>query len=405
MIRERQIQSLTFTAGGQQVVDLPRDAVYHMLQLSCMGGVVSSTQAAMTGTGGTFDAAFPFSLMKQIRVQRNGSDTVFQGSGAQLAKEHFYLNRAAPFARIYTVSSNVETLRTATVRGITVPANSDGINANGGGFSIPTSAGNTVSVYFDFQVELWFQLGPEDAYFASLVDARPLATFQLEVQWAALNQVEIPGTGETLAISATVSVLSYDQDNLAINQPFGTFKRSSQSYANFAYNTSNQQILLPRGNFYQGIVLSTRAYKASSSVIAAPENAVLGNILNRINTNYQLRQTSFQQLQAKNMADYGGRAQPFSTAQGMPQGWAYLYYPVAGDKASELVPTFTMDTFDLLLAVNADTAAQNGATTGATLPIIDLLIEEVIPGVSVSKSAPQGAMAGSIARTSAKPYG
>ncbi len=404
MIRERQIQSLTYAAGQQQTVDLPRDAVYHMIQLQCLAGSIQSTQGAM-GTGGTLEAAFPFSLIEELRVIRNGSDVVFQGSGAQLAKEHYYLNTTAPFARLYTVAGNVETLRTATVRGVTVPANSDGICANGGGFSIPNAPNSSATVLFDFQVELWFQLGPEDAYYTTLVDARPLATFQLQVRYAATNTLVIPGTAETVAIEANFSVLSYDQDNLAINQPFGTFKRSGQTYANLAYGSGNQQILLPRGNFYQGVILSTRAYKASSAVFPQPENNVLNQILNRINTNYQLRQTTFQSLQAKNMSDFGGRSSPYQTAQGMPQGWAYLYYPVAGDKAAELIPTFTMDTFDLLLTTAALGASQNGATTVATLPVIDLLIEEVIPGVSVSKNAPQGAMAGSIARTSAKPYG
>ncbi len=404
MLRERQIQSLVYTAGQQQTVDLPRDAVYHMIQLQCLAGEVVSTQAAM-GTGGTFDAAFPFSLIEELRVIRNGSDVVFQGSGRQLAAEHYYLNTTAPFARLYTVNANVETLRTATVRGVTIPANSDGIMARGGGFTIPNAPASTATVYFDMQVELWFQLGPEDAYFTTLVDARPLATFQLQVRWSATNQVVIPGTGETVAISANFAVMSYDQDNLAINQPFGTFKRSSLTFANLAYGSNQQQILLPRGNFYQGIQIETRAYKASSTVIPAPENAVLGTILNRINTNYQLRQTSFQALQGKNLSDYGGRSSPYQTAQGMPQGSAYLYFPVAGDKAAELIPTFTFDQFDLLLNVQAAGSAQNGATTGATNPIIDLLLEEVIPGVSVSKAAPQGAMAGSIARTSAKPYG
>lgn len=404
MIRERQIQSLVYTAGGQQVVDLPRDAVYHMLQIGCFAGQVVSTQGAM-GTGGTFESQFPFSLIESLRVIRNGSDVVFQGSGAQLAKEHYYLNTAAPMARLYTSAANVETLRTATVRGVTIPANADGICANGGGFTIPNAPASTATVLFDMQVELWFQLGPEDAYFSSLVDARPLATFQLEVRWAATNQLVIPGTAETIAITANFTVMSYDQDNLAINQPFGTFKRSALSFANLAYGSSNQQILLPRGNFYQGIIIGTRAFKAASTVIPAPENSVIGNFQNRINTNYQLRQTSFEQLQAKNMADYGSRSQPYQTARGMPQGYAYLYYPVAGDKASELVPTFTMDQFDLLLNIDAIGSSENGVTTPATLPVIDLLIEEVIPGVSVSKNAPQGAMAGSIARTSAKPYG
>ena len=403
MLRERQIQSLTYTAGQQQTVDLPRDAVYHMIQLQCLAGAVASTQAAM-GTGGTFDAAFPFSLIEEVRVIRNGSDVVFQGSGRQLAAEHYYLNTTAPFARLYTSSSNVETLRTATVRGVTVPANSDGIMARGGGFTIPNAPASSTTVLFDMQVELWFQLGPEDAYYSSLLDARPLATFQLQVRWSATNQVIIPGTGETVAITANFSVMSYDQDNLAINQPFGTFKRSSLTFANLAYGSNQQQILLPRGNFYQGILIETRAYKSASTVIPAPENGVLGTILNRINTNYQLRQTNFAALQAKNLSDYGGRSAPWATT-GMPQGSAFLYYPVAGDKAAELIPTFTFDQFDLLLNVNAIGSAQNGATTGATLPIIDLLLEEVIPGVSVSKAAPQGAMAGSIARTSAKPYG
>lgn len=404
MLRERQIQSLTYSAGQQQTVDLPRDAVYHMIQLQCLAGTVVSTQAAM-GTGGTFESSFPFSLIEELRIIRNGSDVVFQGSGRQLAKEHYYLNTTAPFARLYTAASNVETLRTATVRGVTVPANADGIAANGGGFTIPDAPASSATVLFDLQVELWFQIGPENAYFTTLLDARPLATFQLQVRWSATNQVVIPGTGETVAIVANFSVMSYDQDNLAINQPFGTFKRSALTYANFAYGSSQQQIVLPRGNFYQGIQIGTRAYKASSTVIPGAENAVLSNIVNRINTNYQLRQSTFQQLQAKNVSDYGGRSSPFQTAQGMPQGFAYLYYPVAGDLAAELIPTFTFDTFDLLINTQAIGSAQNGVTTVATLPVIDLLIEEVIPGVSVSKNAPQGAMAGSIARTSAKPYG
>ena len=62
------------------------------------------------------------------------------------------------------------------------------------------------------------------------------------------------------------------------------------------------------------------------------------------------------------------------------------------------------DVFDILITTQAIGSATNGVTTGATLPIIDILTQEVIPGVSVGAGAPQGAQNGSIGKTSAKPY-
>lgn len=105
------------------------------------------------------------------------------------------------------------------------------------------------------------------------------------------------------------------------------------------------------------------------------------------------------------MGDYGGRAQPWSTAGGHPQGFAYLYYAVAGQRAKEMVPTYAMDQFDLRLTLNAIGSAENGVTTAATLPTIDLLLQEMIPGVDVGGAAPRGAQAGSIGRTRSGSYG
>lgn len=405
MIRERQVQSTAYASGQTVLVDLPRDSVYHWISLSISGGTWTSVQGA-SGTGPTLEDSFPFSLMRNLRLIRNGSDVVWQGSGAQLAKEHYYLNRSAPFARLYTTTSNVETLRTVSSRGVTIPANADGIASNVGGFSVPAAPSSTAVLQFDMQVDLWLQLGVEDGYVTTLLDARPLATFQLEVTWSTSAQVGIPGVANTSdTISATLSVLSIDQDNVDSDQPFGTFKRSSQQYSNLPYNSSNNQIILPRGNYFHGIIMQTQAYKAASTLIPLAENAVLGLVENRINTNFSLRKFTFAQEQGRNVSDYGGRAQPFAVAGGMPQGWAYLYYPVAGQKMSELVPTYVMDMFDLQIATQPSASAQNGATTGSTNPIINLMYQEVIPGVSVSSSAPRGAMAGSKGRTSAKPYG
>ena len=49
-------------------------------------------------------------------------------------------------------------------------------------------------------------------------------------------------------------------------------------------------------------------------------------------------------------------------------------------------------------------SATNGVTIVSTNPVIDILTQEVIPGVSVGAQAPQGVQNGSIASTSAKPY-
>src|SRR5574337_1195997 len=150
-IRERQLNSVAYSSGNVTLVDIPRDAVYHWFSLACYGGTFSTVQGA-AGTGPFLVPGFPFTLIKSLRLLRNGSDVVFQGSGEQLALEHYYLNKACPMATLYTTYANVETLVTATVRGITVPANSEGIGPMGGGFKGPDAANSTGVLSFDFQM-------------------------------------------------------------------------------------------------------------------------------------------------------------------------------------------------------------------------------------------------------------
>lgn len=405
MFRERQLASVDFAAGQTKRARLPNDAVYHQLQFAIYQGTITGTFG--TGpTGPVLDSRFPFSLIRDMRIIRNGSDVVWQGSGAQLQHEHYMLNNSAPLARLYTTSSNVETLLTATSRGITIPGNSNGIMANVVQFVGASAVSSTAVTNFDMQMEMWFQI-PVDGRSATntLVDSRKLSTFDLEITWADLSSIIIPGTNNTAnAISCVLQVLSIDQDNVDVNENFGTFKRSSFQYSSFPYNSSNQQIQLARGNFWLGMLLETRAYKANSTIIPQADNGILGSIQNRLNTNFQLRVVDFPQLQAKNIGDNGGRASPYCVAGAGPQGRAAIQYTAALDNPGEMIATYVTDVFDLLLAFKAISAAQNGVTTNATLPILDILTQEVIPGVTVSASAPQGAANGSIGRTSAKPY-
>lgn len=413
MIRERVIQSFTYTAGASQVLDLPRDAVYHILQLEC-SGYVTNVQGA-SGTGCTFTDDFPFSILKNVRLIRNGSDVVYQSSGSLLAREHYYLNETWPHARIYTLSNSVETLLLSTVntKGITVPANSEGIGITQALFFSSDGANTTKTVNFDFQVDMYLQMGPTDLYYGTLVDARRLATFQLVLDYANVTDVVAPGTANTNTITASGRVLSYDQDNLATDIDFGTFKRSQLSFANIPYGSSNFQILLPRGNYFHGIVLDTLK-QGGSYPFLVHENAVLSSFINRINSNFQLRNINWEDLQRKNQAD-GCANSAYTGSRGCPNGAAYLYYPVAGDRGSELVPTHVMDQFDLQVSTASGTTVagpsnpqitgpENGTTTGSTNPTINLLLEEVIPGVSLGERYPTAAQAGSKRATSAKPY-
>lgn len=404
-IRERSLSTAAYVSGGTTLVQLPRDAVYHSLQLSIMGGSFSTVQGT-AGTGPILVPGFPWTLMRSIRVIRNGSDVVFQASGEQLAKESFYLNTQHPFARLYTSAANVETLITSSTRGVTIPANAEGIGANGGGFKAPDAPVGTGVLNFDAQVDLMFQLGVEDGYYSTLVDARSLSSYDLEIVWAAESaQIATAGTANTSNAAAfNLQVLSLDQDNLDVENSFGTFKRSTNQISSYAYGSSNNQLQLPRGNFFYGIQVGTKAYKAGSATVAIAENNVIDGLLNRINTNFTLRNTTYRQLQHKNMSDYGGRSQAFVTAQGGPQGYAQLGFTSAGNKMSEMIPTFAMDMFDLQISLQAQAAATNGATSNNTNGVIELLYEEVIPGVSVGDSSPRGASSGSIGRVSAKPY-
>lgn len=406
MFRERQLATIPYAAGQVSRARLPNDAVYHQLQFAIGDGAVVSTFT--TGPSGpVFESNFPFSLIRDMRIIRNGSDVVWQGSGAQLAKEHYYLNNTFAKARLYNTAANVETLLTGTSRGVAIPANSAGIGSNLLQFVGSSSASTTItSCQFELQMEMWFQLNLDgNAATNTLVDSRKLATFDVEVTWADVSSVIIPGTNNTLnVISCNLQVLSIDQDNVSVNENFGTFKRSAFQYTSFSYNSSNQQIQLSRGNFWYGMLFQTRAYKAASAVIPQPENNVLGTIQNRLNTNYQLKVVNFDQLQAKNISDNGGRFQLYDVARGQPQGWGAIQYTATMDNPGELIATYVTDVFDLLLQFQAIGSATNGITTPATNPILDILTQEVIPGVTVSASAPQGAQNGSIGSTSAKPY-
>lgn len=419
MIRERNIQSFTYTAGTTQVLDLPRDAVYHIIQISCVGNFAN--QQPTTGTQVCFDDCFPFTLLKNIRLIRNGSDVVFQSNGCLIAREHYYLNETYPHARLYTEASSIETLllsSTAGVlggKGVTVPANDEGIGMTQVAFCSPSSgSAATNNINFDFQVDLYLQMGPSDYYFGSLVDARRLATFQLVLDYANVADVSVPGSGNVNTITATGRVLSYDQDNVATDVDYGTFKRSMLSISNLTYGSTNQQVLLTRGNYYHGVILDTLAQKAASTTVLFHENAVFTTIVNRINTNFQLRNINWEDLQRKNQAD-GCCNNAYTGSRGLPNGCGYFYYPVTGDRASELVPSHAFDQWDLLVNIaSATTLAsginsgvngpENGATTSSTNPTINILLEEVIPGVSMGDSYPTAAQAGSRRATSAKPY-
>lgn len=403
MIRERNIQSATYSAGQSQVLDLPRDAVYHIISMEFTGSI-----AVVSGTGAILDDCFPFSILKNVRLIRNGSDVVFQGSGCLLAKEHYYLNETFPHARLYTLASNVETLLLSNAalalggKGVTVPANDEGIGMTQVQFAVATGSTTTVTVNFDFQVDLYLQLGPSDIYYGSLVDARRLAAYQLIIDYANVSDVSIAQTTAP-TITATGRIMSYDQDNLDVNIDFGTFKRSTLSITNLTYGSANQQVLLPRGNYFQGVILDTLAQKAASTTVLSHENAVISVLINRINSNFQLRNVNWEDLQRKNQAD-GCANNAWTGSRGMPNGSAYLYFPACGDRGSELVPTHVMDQFDFQLSLQALSAAENGATTASTNPTINMLLEEVIPGVSLGESYPTAAQAGSKRATSAKPY-
>jgi len=404
-IRERQLVTLSYSSGGTSRQQLPRDAVYHLLRFSCVAGSFATTQGS-SGTGPSLVPGFPFTLIRQIRVIRNGSDIVFSMSGDQMALAHYYSNNSHPFARLYTVSSNVETLRTATVRGLTLPANPQGIGSRQGLFTVPDAASSVGTVNFDFQVDALFQVGVSDDYFSTLLDARPLSDYVVEIDWATeAAQIAAAGTANTSsAASFSLQVLSVDQDNVKDGIPYGTYKRSQMSISNFAYSSQNNQVLLPRGNLLFAIQMMTRAFKTGSTVNPLPENSCLSSVELRVNTNFSLKKLNYDQIQKNNMADNGGRQSAWDFAGGLPQGSAYLSLHNATESLREALPTYAFDQLDMQLATQAIGSSSNGATTSSTNPVLDFLIHEVIPGVSVASDAPQGAQAGSISRTNVQ-YG
>lgn len=427
MIRERRIASPQYSQGQVISVELPKDAVYHQIQVELDGNISLAYPVGGVGAGATqsrFAQGFPFNLMSRLRLIRNGSDVVWQGSGKQLAKEALYLNGVHPFARMWVDPSSAlgtaNSLLLQTINGIVVPSNPEGIGANAAAFQDASVAGQAVAttnvIAFRMMVEMWLQLGVEDNYFTTLVDARPLASYTLEITWESMANIVSPGgqPGFPAVVTPTVScsVQSYDQDNLSLGIAFGTFKRASFQPPGLSYSSSQIQALLPRGNLYYGVLFEALGYKSAGGsfgatpTIAEPGNDIIGEIQNRINSNYQLRDVYFRDLQAKNRNDNRVPTNPYDPWAAAPFGWAMFFYPCTGDSIKELVATYTMDQFDLLLqiAAQAGVATSDGFTYQAgTTPIVNLLTQEVIPGKSVSPSGARGSFAGSISATSAKP--
>lgn len=406
MFRQRQLGSIPYTAGQISRLRLPNDAVYHQIQFAVNNGSLVTTTTNGTNTGCALAPDFPATLIRSARIIRNGGDIVWQGSGAQLFKEHMYLNNTPPMARIYTTTSQVDTLRTATVCGITIPANSHGIAVNAAQFLTNVSASaSTFTTNFDFQCEMWFQLPLEGkAAVNTLVDARKLATFDLEITWCDLNEIAVPGTASSVtSATCNLNVLSSDQDAVSLDNDFGTFKRTGFEYSQFSVGSNSQQIVLTRGNLYLGMIMSTRKFVDSgSAIIPVYDSAIIGNIQNRINTSYQLRIHSFQQLANKNFSDGGGRHLPSAVHGIAPTGWAAIEYAAQLDNAGELIQSYVADQFDLLIDVNAAASQTNGVPASGKNPIINILTQEVIPGRTTSSQP--GLQNGSTSSTSAKPF-
>ncbi len=422
MLRERRLNSPTWTNNSVVQVELPKDAVYNQIQLEVDGNVSIAYPASGAAMGTTFANGFPFNLVSRIRLIRNGSDVVWQGSGKQLAAESAFLNGRFPFSRIWVDGTNhgggtANSILTSTYRGITIPANSEGIGCNVAAFTDSGGAtgAQTNQINFRCVFEMWLQLGVEDKFFTTLLDARSLASYVLEITWENTTNVYIvTGSGtQTYTWTVAASVQSYDQDNVALGIPFGTFKRASLQVPGIAFGSSNTQALLPRGNLYYGILLETLATRSAggqlAGTIAEPGNDIVTEIQNRINSNYLLRDVYFRDLQAKNRNDGPLPSSPYDSTGCGKMGWAAIYYPCADDSIKSLVGTYTMDQFDLLLstgstsgAVGASGAASEGYTYSGS-PIVNVLTQEVIPGKSVSASSAQGAYAGSINATTANP--
>lgn len=420
MIRERRLSSPAYNPGSTILVELPKDCVYHQIQVNIDGQLATTYGSGSRVSDTLLAEGFPFNTVARLRLIRNGSDVVWQGSGKQLAKEMLYLNGRFPFARIWfdgTTGSGTGTayaILTKSIMGITVPANSEGIGANNVVFNDTAAASVVSKIDFRGMLELWLQLGVDDNYYTTLVDARPLASFSLEITWANLADFAVAGvTGSTGALTMPTyncSIQSYDQDNVKLGVAFGTFKRQSFQPPGTAFGSSQLQALLPRGNLYYGVIFEALATKSSSSTagdailtgIQQPGNDIITEIQNRINSNYQLRDVFFRDLQAKNRNDGLVPSSPFDVDASGPLGWACLYFPCTGDSIKELVGTYTMDQFDLLLSTAAASGGQDGNVYTGN-PTINLLTMEVIPGRSVSQSAARGAFAGSISATSAKP--
>lgn len=288
---ERKLGELSFESGGTSTLELPRSHYYERLNL------LVDWDVTVDATGGSFNELGIADLIKEIRVQINGNQTLKSTS--------------------FGLSHEIDKYQYGTRPVYDEPDLSTASNQTG-----------QMQTFVDFTIT------PDD--FAAMLPAFQTSDAVLTINWGTSADV----SADVTVNDATVQVLSKERvrESVAGTQTkekkvlnaLMAFKEREKSVP--ITTTGTTPIELPRGNVYYSVPFMV--FDGGS-----PSNDLIDSFAVKEDGVTTHRETTFDLARSKDKQEYG--------IENLTDGLAYVNFGKNGD-LTDVIPTAGIDKFELL---------------------------------------------------------
>lgn len=287
--KQRRLQSVVLTGSGVLSRDIPRDTVLKRIQLRLKGGI---TTTYGSGTPVARADAIFHSLVNTIQVVCNGSRFV-KNVQPHLARMQQFMN-TGNFAE----------------RGSSAGASESYLPTVNSGFTYGTTGqittvAESISIPFEF---IWTK--NESERMMTWLDTRDLAS--CEIRFVQNPYSSLLSQANTAPVVFSASTLQIDITLVeAVGVPKGMkffdFRQGTRDIS-FSAQTSLFQVEINRGSSLAGLWLYAKDGAAGSTTTATDRlasNALVTDVILKVNGTIDAKATDFLQLQAENRARYG----------------------------------------------------------------------------------------------------
>ena len=268
-MRQRQIDSLTYSANAISTIDIPRAHWGKKLTLLLVGQCDSGSAVSRS----TYN---PFEIIKRVEIVANGSQTIKSVSGKSIYLQNIYEHGTVP-NRTQTPSSTSQSNQ---------------------------AFGGAVTIYFDKDTD----------YIETLLPTHILSSLQLKITWGAATDID-SGSGFNIDSLVCYPLLTEEinvgqsTDGVGVLKELELVKTISAS--------GWMEVELPIGNVYQRVKLLTRDNTAASNTIVSEYEIVKDDL-------EIIRKVRFDQSRAEDLIEYAVEA------ANQPTGYTVIDFDLGG---------------------------------------------------------------------------